>query len=88
MSDLEKKLRSQNIKHEKELKLIEDKYAEKIKILDRKISHYEETLKLNNFAYKSFKHDEDDFSKISSLLVNDYYYKTFFCFNKFFRMLI
>jgi len=69
MSDLEKKLRSQNIKHEKELKLIEDKYSEKIKILERKISYYEETLKLNNFAYKSFKQDEDDFSKLSSLLV-------------------
>jgi hypothetical protein len=69
MSDLEKKLRSQNIKHEKELKLIEDKYSEKIKILDRKIIYYEETLKFNNFAYKSFKQDEDDFSKLSSLLV-------------------
>jgi len=51
------------------LRLIEDKYAEKIKVLDRKISYYEETLKLNNFAYKSFKKDEDDFSKISCLLV-------------------
>ncbi len=69
MTDLEKKLRNQNVKHEKELKLIEDKYAEKIKILDRKVSYYEETLKLNNFAYKSFKQDEDDLSKLSSLLV-------------------
>ena len=77
MSDLEKKLRSQNIKHEKELRLIEDKYAEKIKILDRKISFYEETLKLNNFAYKSFKPEEDDFSKISSLLVINYHQKIF-----------
>lgn len=72
MSDLEKKLRNQNIKHEKELKLIEDKYAEKIKVLDRKINYYEETLKMNssNSNYKSYKQEEDDLSKLSSLLVN------------------
>ena len=69
MSDLEKKFRSQNIKHEKELKLIENKYADKVKILDKNISYYEEILKLNNFAYSSLKQEEYDFSKISSLLV-------------------
>ena len=66
MSDLEKKLRTQNVKHEKELKLIEDKYAEKIKILNRKINYYEETLKINNFAYRSFKNEDEEVSKLNS----------------------
>jgi len=69
MSDLEKKLRNQNVKHEKELKLIEDKYAEKIKILNRKITYYEETLKMNNFAYKTFKQEDEEISNINSLIV-------------------
>jgi len=70
MSDLEKKLRIQNVKHEKELKLIEDKYSEKIKILNRKISNYEENLKINNFAYKSFNKEDEEMAKINSLMVN------------------
>lgn len=80
MSDLEKKLRSQNVKHEKELKLIEDKYAEKIKILNRKINFYEETLKINNFAYKSFKVEDEEISKINSFNVIKFNFLKFFCF--------
>ncbi len=64
MSDLEKKLRNQNVKHEKELKAMEDKNAEKIKILNRKITYYEETLKINKFAFKSFKQEHDEVNKL------------------------
>ena len=50
MSDLEKNIRTQNAKHEKGIKSVEDKYIEKIKLLNKKINYYEETLKMNNFA--------------------------------------
>jgi len=52
-SDMEKKLRTTNIKHENEIKLLEENYSEKIRTLSKKINQYEETLKINNFAYKS-----------------------------------
>ncbi len=44
MTELEKKLRNQNTKHEKDIKI----YAEKIKALNKKIEEYEE--KLKNFT--------------------------------------
>ncbi len=59
-SDLEKKLRNANAKHEKEIKSLEDNYSEKIRILMKKITQYEETLKINNFAYKSNLDDESN----------------------------
>ncbi len=44
LSDLEKKLRNQNTRHEKEMKEIEEKYKDKIKIFSKKLSKYEEML--------------------------------------------
>ena len=67
MSDLEKNIRTQNAKHEKGIKSVEDKYIEKIKLLNKKINYYEETLKMNNFAIKTFKNDDEDL-KLSSLV--------------------
>lgn len=68
MSDIEKKFRSQNASHEKELKIIEERYNDKIKSLTKKIAQYEETLKINNFAYKSYNQEEYDFTKTTSVV--------------------
>jgi hypothetical protein len=48
LSDLEKKLRNQNTRHEKEMKEIEDKYKDKIKVFSKKLSKYEEMLMHKN----------------------------------------
>jgi hypothetical protein len=74
MSDFEKKLKTQNVKHEKELKLIEDNYAEKIEIINRKLNYYEETLKINNIAYRSFRAEDEETAKINSLNVKRKYF--------------
>ena len=66
-SDLEKKLRNANAKHEKEIKTLEETYTEKIKILTKKITQYEETFKINNFAYKS--NLEEDSNNLNFLVI-------------------
>jgi len=48
MSELEKKLRMQNHKHEKDLKAVEEKYTEKIKSLQKKLLQYEDIIKNTN----------------------------------------
>ena len=48
MTELEKKLRMQNNKHEKDLKAIEEKYIEKMKSLTKKIEKYEDIIKNSN----------------------------------------
>jgi hypothetical protein len=59
LSELEKKLRNQNTKHEKEMKVLEDKYKEKIKTFSKKLSSYEEMLKLNT-SFKTIRREEDE----------------------------
>ena len=48
MTELEKKLRLQHNKHEKDLKAIEEKYIEKMKLLSKKIEKYEDIIKNSN----------------------------------------
>lgn len=71
-SDMEKKLRNISAKHEKEMKNLEDNYNEKMRILNKKINQYEETLKINNFSYKS--NLEDDSNKLNFLVRNIVYF--------------
>ena len=59
LSDLEKKLRNQNTKHEKEMKSLEEKYKEKIKAFSMKLTSYEEMLK-NNTTFRTLKKDKDE----------------------------
>jgi predicted nucleic acid-binding Zn-ribbon protein len=67
LSDLEKKLRNQNTKHEKEMKTLEDKYKEKIKAFSNKLTSYEEMLKFNTTfkTLKKDKGDEDDLDRVN-----------------------
>jgi hypothetical protein len=48
ITDLEKKLRLQQSKHEKEIKEIEGKYKERLREMTKKIMRYEEKLKISN----------------------------------------
>ena len=45
---MEKKLKSQNIQFQKDKKIIEDKSVEKTNNLLRKLSNYEEVIKITN----------------------------------------
>lgn len=71
LSELEKKLKVQNSKHEKETKLIEDKYKEKIKTFSKKLLNYEEMLKINT-SFKTVRKDnkDDEMDRVNVKLFN------------------
>lgn len=78
ISELEKKLRNQNIKNEKEIKSLESSYEDKIKSLNKKIISLEE--KIKNYAnsnYKYFANKNEDSMKSDKYdtSVNKYLYK-------------
>ena len=62
MSELEKKLRAQNSKHEKDLKAVEEQYTAEIKSLNKKIAKYEEQIKNNSFNNTSKVLDVNNFA--------------------------
>ncbi len=77
LSELEKKLRNQNIKNEKEIKTLEANYMEKINSLNKKILFFEEKIKSNpNSNYKSyiFKNEEimkcENYDSLVKLIFN------------------
>jgi chromosome segregation ATPase len=53
ITDLEVKLRNTNIKHEKEIKSLEDKFKEEISYLNKIITKYEEVFKTKNISITS-----------------------------------
>jgi len=59
LSDLEKKLRNQNTKHEKEMKLMDEKYKEKLRHFAKKYSNPDEAIKFNS-SFKTTRKDEDE----------------------------
>lgn len=85
MTELEKKIRNSNVKHEKELKQVEEKYKEvqknihffhflqKIKSLETKEREFERNSNtarvFNSYQVKSDKESSDD------AMVNNYTYK-------------
>jgi hypothetical protein len=75
LSDLEKKLRNQNTRHEKEMKEIEDKYKDKIKVFSKKLSKYEEMLIHKNEVKEreNLLRDHNSVKIHSSLKENDEY---------------
>ncbi len=63
---MEKKLRSQKTKFEKEIKNIETFYKEKIKSFNKKLSQYEDVLKNNNNANSSrLDRTNDDIDRVN-----------------------
>jgi len=61
ISELEKKLRYQNIKNEKEIKTLESNYEQKINAFNKKVFSLEEKLKNNvNSNYKSYNFKNED----------------------------
>jgi predicted RNase H-like nuclease (RuvC/YqgF family) len=74
MTELEKKLRMQNSKHEKDLKAIEEKYMDKIKSLQKKVLQYEDIIKntnklpeTNNYATK-YSHRGGETERLTVLI--------------------
>lgn len=69
LSELEKKLRNQNTRHEKEMKEIEEKYKDKIKIFSKKLNKYEEMLlnkselKDKDFILRDNSNNKESFRK-------------------------
>lgn len=59
ISELEKKLRNQNTKHEKEMKRLEEKYKEKVKLFNKKLSTYEDMMK-HNSSFKTVNIEEEE----------------------------
>jgi hypothetical protein len=68
MSEIDKKMKNINAKHEKEIKSLEEKNEEKINILNRKISKYEEMTKTTN-SFKTTKKEDDEVDK-SNVKIN------------------
>jgi hypothetical protein len=56
---MEKKFRSQNTKHEKEMRMVEEKYKEKLRQFTQKLKNYEDMIKLNP-SFKTFNKQEDE----------------------------
>lgn len=63
--ELEKKLRSQKTKFEKEIKNIEAFYKEKIKSFNKKLSQYEDVLKNNNTNSSKLDRTNDDIDRVN-----------------------
>ena len=81
MSELEKKLRNQNIKHEKEIKAIDDKYKDKTRLMAKKLAKYEDIIKTTsqpnvnkNPSSKTNRMDDDDLDRVNvkKLLIDQY----------------
>lgn len=53
ISELENKLRNQNLKSEKDIKNLEMNYEDKIKTLNKKINYLEEKIKTETIFHKS-----------------------------------
>jgi hypothetical protein len=58
LTEMEKKLRSANAKHEKDMKSIEEKYKEKIKQFTQKLQNFEDMSK-TRFSYKPSSNEEE-----------------------------
>ncbi len=58
LSDLEKKMKNMNSKHEKEIRVIEEKYRDKLKGMNRKL-RYEDNPRLSN-SFINVKIEEEE----------------------------
>lgn len=70
ITEMEMKLRSQNIKHEKEIKSMEEKSKEEISYLNKIISSYEDVLKVRNISQQQKTQNgghQNNFSQRDSL---------------------
>lgn len=66
ISELEKKLRNQNTKHEKEMKNVEEKYKDKLKSYSKKIAIYELQIKNNGSVIKPSRNaDEEELDRVN-----------------------
>jgi hypothetical protein len=60
---MEKRQRNQNTKHDKEMKILEEKYKEKLKAFSKKLSNYEDIIKNNSF--RTVRRDEDEIDRVN-----------------------
>jgi hypothetical protein len=70
LAELEKKLKTQNLKHDSEMKLLQDNYKMKIKHLTKKLFYYE-TIAKNNNNGKNNNFDNSHIHKKNSLIDED-----------------